>query len=170
MQVESLFQEPRNWVALAFIVFFVLFGRKLWGPIAGILDQHTARVRADLAEAQRLREEAEAILRDAKSRRDSALAEAQKLLEGARIEAAHLAAAAAAEAEASASRRERMALDRIAAAEKAAVDEVRIAAAEVATAAAMRVLRDGLNPDADAALIDHAIAGLPAALAAKRAA
>lgn len=170
MQEESLFQEPRNWVALAFIVFFVLFGRKIWGALAAILDQRTASVRVALAEAQKLREEAEAMLRDAKARRESALAQAQKLLEGARIEAAHLAAAAAAEAEASASRRERMALDRIAAAEKAAVDDVRMAAADVATDAAMRVLRDGLTADADATLINHAIAGLPSALGAKRAA
>ena len=52
---------------------------------------------------------------------------------------------AAAEAEAATQRRERMAMDRIAAAEKAAVDEVRSLAAEIATAAAEQVIREGLN-------------------------
>src|ERR1700722_18575793 len=119
--MAEFFAEPRSWVAIAFVVFFVLFGGKLWGVIRDILDKRAETVRAELAEAQRLRNEAEALLRDARARRETALAEAKRLSE-----------AAAADAEASAARRERMALDRIAAAEKAAVDEVRLAAADIA--------------------------------------
>ena len=89
------------------------------------------------------------MLRDAEKQRTDALAEAKALIEGARAEAARLSAAAAAEAEASAKRREQMAIDRIAAAEKAAVDDVRLAAADVATAAARQVLAEGLTADAD---------------------
>ena len=63
-----------------------------------------------------------------------------------------------------------MALDRIAAAEKAAVDEVRITAAEVATVAAQSVLSRRPSADTDAGLIDHAISQLPAALSHRRAA
>ena len=59
-------------------------------------------------------------------------------------------------------------MDRIAAAEKAAVDEVRQTAAEVATTAARQMMADGLTADADARLIDNAIAQLPSALAGRR--
>ncbi|HVC62102.1 MAG TPA: F0F1 ATP synthase subunit B [Acetobacteraceae bacterium] len=164
------FTEPRTWVAIAFILFFLLFGRKLWSPLAAMLDARGAQVRANLEEAARLRREAEAMLRDAEQRRTQALAEAKALIEGARAEAARLAAAATAEAEAAAKRREQMAMDRIAAAEKAAVDEVRLTAVEVATVAARQVIADGLSADADARLIDHAITQLPSALAPRRAA
>ena len=170
MHEESFLQEPATWVVLAFIAFFLLFGRKLYAAITGLLDARTNAVRLELAEAKRLRQEAEVMLRDANARRATALSEAQQLLEGAKTEAARLAAAAAADAEASASRRERMAIARISAAEKAAVEEVRMAAADVATRAAERVIREGLDGGADAALIDHAIAGLPAALTPRRAA
>ena len=166
----EFFAEPRNWVFLAFVVFFVLFGKMLWVAIRDILDRRAALVRAELDEAERLRREAEAMLADAKQRREAAIADAQRLLEGAKHEAERLTAAAAAEAEAAAKRRERMALDRIAAAEKAAVDEVRVTAAQIATGASERVIRDGLTPAADAALIDRAISGLPAALSGRRAA
>ena len=166
----EFFAEPRNWVFLAFVVFFVLFGKMLWVAIRDILDRRAAVVRAELAEAERLRREAEAILAEAKQRREAAIADAQRLLEGAKHEAERLTAAAAAEAEAAAKRREQMALDRIAAAEKAAVDQVRLTAAQIATAASERVIRDGLTPAADAALIDRAISGLPAALSGRRAA
>jgi F-type H+-transporting ATPase subunit b len=168
MHEESFFAEPRNWVAAAFIVFFLLFGRKLWGAIAAMLDERAAKIRAELDEAARLRSEAEAMLKDAQARRDNAMAEAKQLLEGAKIEAARLAQAAAAEAEGAARRREQMALDRIAAAEKAAVDEVRTTAAEVATVAARQVIAEGLSAEADGHLIDHAITQLPAALAQRR--
>ena len=62
-----------------------------------------------------------------------------------------------------------MALDRIAAAEKAAVTEVRVAAATIAVRAAEQVIRQTLSPEADAAIIDHSVAGLPAALTRARA-
>ena len=108
------------------------------------------------------------MLRAAEAHRAEALREAQAMIEGAKNEAGRVAAAAAAEAEASARRREQMALDRIAAAEKAAVDEVRLTAVEVATSAARQVIAEGLSADADAHLIDQAITRLPAALAGRR--
>src|ERR1700739_2867075 len=160
----SFFAEPRNWVLIAFILFFVLFGKKLWGALAGMLDDRAAKVRAELDEAARLRQEAEAMLRDAEKQREEALRDAQALIAGAKTEAERVAAAAAAEAETAAKRREQMAMDRIAAAEKAAGDEVRLTAAEVATAAARQVIAEGLSAEADAHLIDHAIAQLPSAL------
>ena len=168
MEEPGFFGEPRNWVLIAFVLFFAIFGRKLWSVLAQMLDDRATKVRAELDEAARLRQEAEAMLRDAEARRAEALGESQALIAGARVEAERLAAAAAAEAEASARRREQMAMDRIAAAEKAAVDEVRLTAAEVATAAARQVIAEGLSAEADSRLIDHAIAQLPSALAGRR--
>jgi len=164
MHEVSFFSDSRTWVAAAVVVFFVLFGGKMWTALTALLDKRADAIRAELAEAQRLRQEAEVMLADANARRALALTEAQALLDGAKGEAARLAAAAEAEAIAAAGRRERMAMDRIAAAEKAAVDEVRIAAAAIAAAAAERVISQELTPEADGALIDHAIGGLPNAM------
>lgn len=166
----GFFADPVNWVLLSFVLFFVLFGRKMWSALAGMLDDRAATVKAELEEAAKLRQEAEAMLREAETRRAEAVAEAKALIEGAKAEAGRVAAAAAAEAEASAKRREQMAMDRIAAAEKAAVDEVRHTAAEIATVAARQVIAEGLTADAGATLIDSAISQLPNAMAARRAA
>src|ERR1700722_5690985 len=168
MHEEGFFANPRNWVLIAFVLFFLAFGRKLWAALAHMLAARAAKVRTELEEAARLRQEAEAMLRDAEARRADALREAQALIDGAKAEAGRVAAAAGAEAEASAKRREQMALDRIAAAEKAAVDEVRLTAVEVATVAARQVIREGLSAEADSRLIDHAITQLPGALASRR--
>ena len=166
MHEESFWSDPRSFVALAFVIFFAIFGRKIWGVLTAMLDKRADEVRTELAEAQRLRQEAEAMLRSANQQREAAIADAQALLTGAKAEALRLAAAAAADAEASAKRREQMAMDRIAAAEKAAVDDVRMIAADIATTAARDIIRDGLSAEADAALVDRAITGLPAALRA----
>ena len=166
---ESFFLDPKNWVLIAFFIFFALFGKKIWGVLAVMLDDRAAKVRAELDEASRLRKEAEAMLKVAQKSRDEALADAKTLIAGAQAEAARLTAETAAEAEASAKRREQMAIDRIAAAEKAAVDDVRYTAVDVASNAARQVIAEGLTPDAGSALVDHAIAQLPSALARRAA-
>jgi F-type H+-transporting ATPase subunit b len=170
MHEPGFFADPRTWIAVAFVIFFGVFGRKLWAALAGLLDQRAAAVRAELAEAQALRRQAEDMLREARDGRERVLREAHEVLQNARVRAARLAEEAAAEAEAAAARREQMALDRIRAAEKDALDEVRSAAADVAVRAAEQVLREDPALAADTGLVDQGIAGLSAALAGKRAA
>jgi F-type H+-transporting ATPase subunit b len=167
---ESFFADPRSWVAIAFVLFFVLLGPKLWKVLAGVLDKRAETIRQELAEAGRLRAEAEAMLKDANSRREAAISEAHNLLEGAKREATRLAALAAADAEQAAARREKMAVDRISAAEKAAVDEVRVAAADIAVAAAKSIIVENLSSGDSAAIVDRAISQLPQALSPRRAA
>lgn len=165
----SLWADPRFWVGIAFFLFFAIFGRKIVGLLVATLDNRSLAIKRELDEAGRLRQEAEAMLADANARRQVALQEAQIMLDSARSEAQRMGEAARAEAAGSAARRERMALDRIDAAEKAAVSDVRHAAAELAGRAAERILAE-FPAEADAALIDRAIQGLPAALATRRAA
>jgi F-type H+-transporting ATPase subunit b len=158
--------DPKFWVAVSFLIFVALAGKTGWAAITKMLDGRADKIRGDLAEAARLRGEAEAMLKQAEADRAAALVEAEALITRARAEAERVAAAAATEAEAAAKRRERMALDRIAAAEAAALTEVRHAAADIAITAARTVLVETMTADADAALIDRAVADLPRALKA----
>jgi F-type H+-transporting ATPase subunit b len=162
--MHAFFAEPRSWVAVAFVIFFVLFGSKIWQALAGLLDKHSAAVRAELDEASRLRQEAEAMLAEARTRREAALTEARAMIESAHAEAGRVAEQARVDAEASGRRREQMAMERIAAAEKAAVTDVRLAAADIAARAAHEVIAATLSAETDTPIIDRAIAGLPAAL------
>ena len=162
--MHEFFAEPRSWVAIAFVLFFVLFGSRIWSALAAQLDGHAARIRAELDEASRLRTEAEAMLKDAQARREAALTDARAMLTSAHAEAARVAEQARVDAEASGKRREQLAMDRISAAEKAAVTDVRLAAADIAARAAQEVIAATLSAEGDAPLIDRAIAGLPAAL------
>lgn len=166
----SLFSDPRFWVAVAFTLFFLIFGKRVVQVVIGMLDKRAADIRAELEEASRLRREAEAMLKDATAQREAALRDAQAMLEHAKAEAAQVAETARADAQAAATRRERTAHERIGAAEKAAVSDVRLAAADIAARAAERVIARNFDADADLPLIDRAIQGLPAALSGRRAA
>jgi F-type H+-transporting ATPase subunit b len=161
----SLLANPRFWVAIAFFIFFGALGKKLWTALAGILDRHSAAIRLELSEATLLRQEAEAALTAAEQSRAQAAKEAEEMLATARTEAERIAIDARTEAEAMARRRERMALDRIAAAEQAAAREVRDAAIDIATQAAQAVLEQAAS-ERDGQLVDSAINGLPKALRA----
>ncbi len=163
---HGYFTNPEFWVLVSFLIFVTLFGKRLAGAITGMLDARADNVRSELAEAQRLRIDAEHLLADAQAAKTAALDEARLVIERSHLEAARVATAAATDAKAAAGRRERMAMDRIAAAEKAAINEIRALAADIAVAAASQVIAEGLTADAGAPLIDDAIASLPKALRA----
>lgn len=152
------------WVTMAVLAFFLLFGRQLGSPISKMLDGRAANIRAALDEAARLKAEAEAMLADAKRRQDQAIADAEQILATAHAEAQRMSEELAREAEATARRRKQMAEQRIAAAEKAALHEVSNVAVDVATAAVSKMLREGYAADRNEAMVDQAIAGVPAAL------
>ena len=50
------------WVLIAFILFFVLVGKKLWSALTTYLDQRKKMIENELNEAKKLREEAQAEL------------------------------------------------------------------------------------------------------------
>ena len=50
------------WVLIAFILFFVLVGKKLWSALTTNLDQRKKMIETELNEAKKLREEAQAEL------------------------------------------------------------------------------------------------------------
>ncbi len=166
MDTTALLRDPHVWEAVSFVLFFLLLGGTIWSKLTGALDGRAEAVKTALADAARLRTEAEAMLRQAETERAAALVEAQQMLARAKAEAERVSAAAAAEAAASATRRERMALDRIAAAEAGALTEVRNIAAEIAISAARSVIAEQVDGNADANLIDTAVADLPRALRA----
>lgn len=149
------------WVALAMLVVFAIMAwKKVPAAIGKALDKKIAGIRRQLDEAARLREEAEALKAEYEAKAAAAGAEAATMVERARTEADGIRAKAEADAADLIERRTRMAEEKIAAEERAAVDEVRAKAAAAAAAAAERLIRDRLDPAADRAMVDRTIAEL----------
>ncbi|MGK6323519.1 hypothetical protein ACMGDM_10565 [Sphingomonas sp. DT-51] len=150
-----------GWVGIAALV--VLIGMVLVrvpATIAAMLDKRIGEIRRQLDEAAALRREAEALRDEYAARARSAEADAAKMRENAHHEAAEIVAKAKADTEQLMERRARMAEDKIAAAERAAIAEVRARTAEAAAAAAAALIAERHGAESDRALIDRAIAGV----------
>lgn len=159
----NFWQKGAFWVTVAVLSFAIIFGRKVLRAVLAMLDQRSAAIEAALQEAAALRSEAEAMLKDAERRRAEAEAQAQAMIDAAAHEAARMAAEFMQDAQTHAQRRERMALDRIAAAESSAVAELRAQAADLAVRATALSLAASIDAAHDQSLIDQAITQLPVA-------
>jgi F-type H+-transporting ATPase subunit b len=149
---------PPMWIALAMLVVFgIMIWQRVPAAIAKALDGKINAIREQLAEAEALRNEAEALKAEYAKKAAEAESEAAAMVERARHEAEGLIAKARDDAEALVERRSRMAEEKIAAEERAAVQQLRAAAADAATQAAARLIAERVDTDTDSALVDSAI-------------
>jgi F-type H+-transporting ATPase subunit b len=133
--------EAEAWVAIAFVIFLgLLVYLGAHRRVIDGIDQRQARIKTELDEARRLREEAQALLAEYQRKHGEADREAEAIIASANVEAERLAAEGKARMEDFVTRRTKMAETKIAQAEAQALAEVRSAAADAAVAAAEKIL------------------------------
>jgi F-type H+-transporting ATPase subunit b len=157
----ALIHDPEFWVAVAFVVVVAVGGYKLAPAIAKSLDERAARIKAELEEAQRLRDDAQQTLAEYQRKQRDALKEAEDIIAHAKAEAERIGKQAALDLEAALERRTRQAEEKITQEEAKALAQVRGAAVDVAIAAARQIIARQLDAKSGGALIDEAIAALP---------
>ncbi len=150
------------WVGLSFLIFVavLVFKFKVHRMLLSSLDARAERIRGELEEAQRLREEAQALLASYERKQRDALQEAEAMLEYAREEAEREAEIAMAKLEETLQRREQLSLEKISLAEAQAKQEVRDAAIEAAIAAARQIIETRLDDERAGVLVDETIKDL----------
>jgi F-type H+-transporting ATPase subunit b len=133
--------EAEAWVAIAFVIFLgLLVYLGAHRRVIETIDRRQGRIKAELDEAVRLRQEAQAVLAELERKGREVESEAASIIAGAKAEAERVAAEAKARMEDFVVRRTRMAEAKIAQAEAQALADVRSAAAETAVAAAEKIL------------------------------
>jgi F-type H+-transporting ATPase subunit b len=106
-----MFQAAEFWVALATVIFAIFAFRPASKAVTAMLDDRAEKIRQELEEAQRLREDAQATLASYQRRQRDALKEAEEIIAHAREEAERLRLHSTADLEAAMKRREAQALD-----------------------------------------------------------
>ena len=145
-------------ISIAMIaVVMLLVWKRVPRAVAKALDNKIALIREQLAEAETLRKEAEALKAEYEKKAKSADKDRDALLERAKHEADEIVAKAKVDAEALIERRSRTAEDKIAAEERQAIEELRAAAANAATRAAARLIAERHDAKTDEQLVDQAI-------------
>jgi len=137
---------PEFWVAVAFVILvavFIYVG--VPGQVTKALDVRRDRIKTELDEARRLKDEAAELVAEYRGRRQAAEREAQEIVANAKAEAERLAAESKVKMEDFVSRRTKMAETKIAQAEAQALADVRAAAADAAVAAAAQVLTQSVK-------------------------
>jgi len=160
-----MFFEPEFWVAVAFVILMVLFGYLgIHRTVLQTLDHRSERIKAELDDARRLKEEAAKLLAEYQARRTSAEREAEEIIASARAEAERIAAEAKTKMEDFVARRTKTAESKIALAEAQALADVRAAAADAAVAAASTILSQSVKGQVADDLLAKGIAEVRAKL------
>jgi F-type H+-transporting ATPase subunit b len=159
-----MFTDPSFWVGVAFLLTVAFIFKPIWRGISGSLDARADKIRDQIEEARKLREEAQVLLADYQRKQRDALAEAEKIVAQAKEEAQRLTVQAEQDLEHAIERRKAQALDRIAQSETQALASVRDTAVDMAVAATEKLIKDRVAGDRQAALADEAIKELPGRL------
>jgi F-type H+-transporting ATPase subunit b len=160
-----MFAQPETWVAIAFVILFALFAYLgIHKTVLTALDNRAERIKAELDDARRLKEEAAKLLGEYKTRRASAEREAEEIIANAKAEAERIAVESKAKLEDFVTRRTKTAESKIALAEAQALADVRAAAANAAVEAASTILTQSVKGSVADDLLAKGIAEVRAKL------
>ena len=161
----ELLQEAEFWVGVALLIFIgILVWLKVPALAAKALDGKADKIRAELAQAERLRLEAETLLAAIRVRREETERQAADMLANAEVEARRLESDARVRLDEQVKRRAELAQRRIGQAEAQAAADVKAAAAELAAEMAGAVLARRAQTRTTDPLIDKSISELAAKL------
>lgn len=141
MELDATF-----YALVGLILFFALIVYlKVPGVVGKSLDARADKIRDELEEARRLREEAQSLLAEYQRKRKEAEKEASEIVAIAQREAQGLLEEAKQKTEDYVARRNKLAEQKIAQAEVEAVNEVRASAVDIAIAAASKILSEKVD-------------------------
>ena len=157
--------EPETWVAIAFVILMAVFAYLgIHKTLLKALDHRAERIKGELDDARRLKDEAAKLLAEYQARHASAEREAQDIITNAQAEAERIASEAKAKMEDFVARRTKTAESKIALAEAQAIADVRAAAANAAVAAASTILSQSVKGSVADDLLTKGIAEVRAKL------
>ena len=160
-----MFASPEFWVAVAFVILMAVFAYfGIHRTVLTALDHRSERIKAELDDARRLKDEAAKLLAEYKARHAKAEAEAQDIIASAKAEAERIASEAKTKLEDFVARRTKTAEGKIALAEAQALADVRAAAANAAVTAASAVLSQSVQGSVADDLLTKGIAEVKAKL------
>jgi F-type H+-transporting ATPase subunit b len=152
-------------VGIGFVLFVgVLLYFNVPGMITAKLDERAVKIRRDLDEARALRDEAQTLLAGFERKQKEVQGQADDIVAAARAESERAAVVAKEDIRRSMERRLATATEQIAAAEKAAIRQIKDRAVTVAVAAAADVIARNMQAQDADALIDASIAEVGAKL------
>ncbi|MBX7145756.1 MAG: hypothetical protein K1X44_00445 [Alphaproteobacteria bacterium] len=158
--VEHWSSDPAIWVAIAFVIFIVLAGKKIVGFISQFLDEYSVKIKTQLDQAEKLHLEAQNLLQKYTEQSQEAQKLIQEINEHANFEAKKLHEDALANLDINFKRREKAFLEKISLAEKEATQNISDHISKSAINVASEFLRGQLTSAQQKSFIDQSIKDL----------
>ena len=147
-------------VGASFVLFFLLFGKKLFTVAAAGLDGRAARIQKELDDALKLKEEAQAVLATYQRNQRKALEEVEEILKNARSEAELISKQARQSLEQELNKRTEVAMEKIRQSEVRVVEEIRNNTVDIVMSTARALILENLSKDAADEMISKAISDI----------
>lgn len=154
--MEAYLNNPAFWVGLAFFIFIALVIKPLAKIIPAALDKRAREIAEELERAQALREEAQLVLAQYQKKQRESLQEAEEIIQKANQEARRITKEAEADLEESMQKRMKLAMDKIAQAERQALQEVQNHLIDITVAAARHLIQEGSTTASQEAMVRQA--------------
>ena len=160
-----MFADASFWVAVSFVLFILLLMYfRVPKMVTDALDARSAAIAAELDEAQRLREEAQALLASYQRKQRDAEKEAEEIVQRAEADAKRLAEETREILTQQMQRRMKQAEEKIAQAEAQALKEVQNLTTDIAIESAREVIAGNLDSRAQETIANDGIRDLRARL------
>ncbi|HEU5047032.1 MAG TPA: hypothetical protein VFT64_04230 [Rickettsiales bacterium] len=152
--------EAEGWVTVAFGTLVVFSAVPLFKAMAKGLDKRSAQIAHELAEARRLREEAQEALQAYQKKQAESAREAEQMMAAAAKEAEHMVQQSEAELNKMLEKRMKLAMDKIAQAETKALQDVQANVVDIAVSVARTILSEHLARSGNSDVVKQAAAEL----------
>ena len=133
------------WTIVVFLLTLVVLSKIAWNPLLKALDEREKRIDDALTQAEKAQKEAEEAIAEARADRAAALRKSEEMVQQARAEGEKLRQKLIDEAKAESQKVVEQGLQRIEAEQRAAMDEIRKASADLAIQAAGQLIRVSLD-------------------------
>lgn len=144
-KITELLHDEHVWVAVGFFIFLLGAAKFVFPTMGKQLDERAVKIRAEIEEAQRLKEEAQTLFAEAQRKLQEADRGAHEILERARFESKQISDDAEKEIEREMDRKVKLAEEKIARAEASALESVRTRAIEAGIDAAKKEITNQLS-------------------------
>jgi F-type H+-transporting ATPase subunit b len=148
---------PEFWVSVAFVIFVASVFKPVGKILVNALDGRALKIKNELGEALRLKEEAQALLASYQRKQREVVEEAESIIKEAEAEAKRIARDSEIELDNALNKRVEVAMQKIAAYEAAVIQQVKNNSVDIAISTVRAMVIDNINKDVAEGLITHAI-------------
>ncbi len=149
------------WTIIIFVVLLIVLRKFAWGPLLAALDEREQNIKEALEQAQKTQRETELVLAENQRRTDEGFKKAEEIVQQARQEAEQMRQKMLEEAKAESRRVTEQGLRRIEAEQRAAMEEIRKVAGDLAIQAAGRLIQVSLSDQQQREIVDKFLADVP---------